>query len=275
VDNQGTFRDITNNVGAVQNHIRYDSFGKITSQTNANFSTRFNYTGREYDAETGLYFYRSRYYDPVVGRFIGEDAIGFGGGDANLYRYVGNGPTNFADPFGVAAFDNTVNPLDYLNLSNNSNRIKYNTIQGIHNISCHPLLIAGLNLDELLCNLGIRRRATAFRPVEKFRSPDGLLTDGTYRVLRSLMQPHETGSTASGRSQFLTRFRGEAADTLVLDAARLADQLCLWVDGGRKAKVQIVNSPIGILGSGKLTHWITIHRRANGIIHGHPSSPPK
>jgi RHS repeat-associated protein len=100
-DNQGTVRDITNNVGAVQNHIRYDSFGRITSQTNANFSTRFNYTGREFDAETGLYFYRSRYYDPGVGRFIGEDAIGFAGGDANLYRYVGNSPVNFVDPFGL------------------------------------------------------------------------------------------------------------------------------------------------------------------------------
>jgi RHS repeat-associated protein len=103
MDNQGTIRDITNNVGAVQNHIRYDSFGRITSQTNANFNTRFNYTGREFDAETGLYFYRSRYYDPVVGRFIGEDAIGFGGGDVNLYRYVGNGPVNAIDPFGKTA----------------------------------------------------------------------------------------------------------------------------------------------------------------------------
>jgi RHS repeat-associated protein len=99
-DNQGTVRDITNNVGAVQNHIRYDSFGRITSQTNASFSTRFNYTGREFDAETGLYYYRSRYYDPGVGRFIGEDAIGFAGGDVNLYRYVGNSPNNFFDPFG-------------------------------------------------------------------------------------------------------------------------------------------------------------------------------
>jgi RHS repeat-associated protein len=99
-DNQGTVRDITNNVGGVQNHLRYDSFGRITSQTNANFNTRFNYTGREFDAETGLYFYRSRYYDPGVGRFIGEDSIGFGGGDANLYRYVGNSPVNWIDLFG-------------------------------------------------------------------------------------------------------------------------------------------------------------------------------
>jgi hypothetical protein len=47
-----------------------------------------------------MYYYRSRYYDPVVGKFIGEDAIGFQGGDANLYRYVGNSAVNAIDPFG-------------------------------------------------------------------------------------------------------------------------------------------------------------------------------
>jgi RHS repeat-associated protein len=64
-------------------------------------NTRFDYTERDFDAVTGLYFYRSRYYDPGVGRFIGEDAIGFAGGDANLYRYVGNSSTNFTDPYGL------------------------------------------------------------------------------------------------------------------------------------------------------------------------------
>jgi RHS repeat-associated protein len=102
-DNQGTIRDITNTAGAVQNHITYNSFGRIISQTNANVYTRFNYTGREFDGETGLYYYRSRYYDCVVGRFLSEDAIGFKAGDANLYRYVGNSPVNAIDPFGRAS----------------------------------------------------------------------------------------------------------------------------------------------------------------------------
>jgi RHS repeat-associated protein len=76
-DNQGTIRDITNNAGAIQNHITYNSFGRFITQTNANVNTRFDYTGREFDGETGLYYYRSRYYDCVVGRFLSEDAIGF------------------------------------------------------------------------------------------------------------------------------------------------------------------------------------------------------
>lgn len=45
-------------------------------------------------------------YDPTVGRFITEDPIGFDGGDANTYRYVGNSPTNATDPSGLAGIEN-------------------------------------------------------------------------------------------------------------------------------------------------------------------------
>jgi RHS repeat-associated protein len=60
---------------------------------------RSSSSGRENDG-TGLYFYRARYYDPTLQRFISEDPIGFGGGQANLYAYVGNSPLNMIDPTG-------------------------------------------------------------------------------------------------------------------------------------------------------------------------------
>jgi RHS repeat-associated protein len=99
-DNQGTVRDLVDNSGNVVNHIVYDSFGNITSQTHPNIDTRFTYTGRELDAETGLYYYRARYYDAAVGSFISVDPIGFEAGDSNLYRYVLNSPINYTDPSG-------------------------------------------------------------------------------------------------------------------------------------------------------------------------------
>ncbi len=55
---------------------------------------------REWDPEIGLYYYRARYYDPKIGRFISEDPIDFLGG-INFYTYVGNDPSTLADPFGL------------------------------------------------------------------------------------------------------------------------------------------------------------------------------
>jgi RHS repeat-associated protein len=100
-DHQGSIRQIVDNGGALLNQITYDSYGNITHQTNPSVTFRFGYTGREWDGETGQYYYRARYYDARVGRFLSTDPIGFTAGDANLYRYVGNSPTNFTDPSGL------------------------------------------------------------------------------------------------------------------------------------------------------------------------------
>src|SRR5881296_3857882 len=77
----------------------YEPFGKTTA-TGATSSSTFQYTGRENDG-TGLYYYRARYYNPTLQRFISEDPIGFGGGSPNLYSYVSNSPTNGSDPSGL------------------------------------------------------------------------------------------------------------------------------------------------------------------------------
>jgi RHS repeat-associated protein len=102
-DQLGTVKDWVNNSGSVANHVRYDSFGGVVSQSNPAFGSRYGFTGREWDAETGLYYYRSRYYNPGIGRFIGEDSVGFDAGDVNLYRYVGNRPVERIDPSGMVS----------------------------------------------------------------------------------------------------------------------------------------------------------------------------
>jgi RHS repeat-associated protein len=58
-------------------------------------------SGYYWDEDTGLYLMGLRWYDSTTGRFLTRDPIGFGGGDANLYRYVGNNPLNEVDPFGT------------------------------------------------------------------------------------------------------------------------------------------------------------------------------
>jgi RHS repeat-associated protein len=77
----------------------YNAFG-VTTATGTT-PNRFRYTGREWDSETGLYYYRARYYDPSVGRFISEDPIRFLGG-INFQRYVSNNPLNRIDPRGLS-----------------------------------------------------------------------------------------------------------------------------------------------------------------------------
>jgi RHS repeat-associated protein len=54
----------------------------------------------ESHTESGLYYYRARYYDPSAGRFLSEDPLGFKAG-GNFYRYVRNRPTNLTDPTGL------------------------------------------------------------------------------------------------------------------------------------------------------------------------------
>jgi RHS repeat-associated protein len=97
-DNLGTVRHIVDNNGVVQNTLTYDAFGRILTGTPA--YDAFAFTGREWDQETGQYFYRGRYYDPFTGCFESEDPTGLGP-DVNLYRYVGNSPTNATDPSGL------------------------------------------------------------------------------------------------------------------------------------------------------------------------------
>lgn len=60
----------------------------------------YRYTGRRFDSETGLYYYRARYYSPVLGRFLQVDPVGYGD-DLNLHAYVGNDPLNRVDPTGM------------------------------------------------------------------------------------------------------------------------------------------------------------------------------
>jgi RHS repeat-associated protein len=94
----GSTLALVDSSGAVQTEYTYEPFGKTTASGAASGNTS-QFTGRESD-DTNLYYYRARYYSPIMQRFIGEDPIGLAGGDANLYAYVGNSPTSFTDPFG-------------------------------------------------------------------------------------------------------------------------------------------------------------------------------
>jgi RHS repeat-associated protein len=85
----------------------YDVYGRPTIKnasgtvlTTSAVGNRYMFTGREYDSETGNYYYRARYYSPNIGRFLQTDPVGYYD-SMNLYQYCGNNPLNWADPLGL------------------------------------------------------------------------------------------------------------------------------------------------------------------------------
>jgi len=82
-------------------HLAYDAFGNVKIHAAA-VDLLFQFTGRMHDEKTGLQNNLNRWYDAAVGKWLSEDPSGFEAGDANLYRYCGNGPTNGVDPRGLA-----------------------------------------------------------------------------------------------------------------------------------------------------------------------------
>jgi RHS repeat-associated protein len=99
-DALGSVNAITNSSATVQNSYLYDAWGQVKTQTGS-LANPFVYTSRE-AGEAGLNFYRARYYQPSIGRFLQEDPLPPAGADST-YLYADLDPALFADPFGMEA----------------------------------------------------------------------------------------------------------------------------------------------------------------------------
>lgn len=138
-DRLGSTRDIVNGAGSLISHIDYASFGAPQLQHNTNNHGRILFSGREYDGITGLYAYRTRWFDAESMRFVSEDLIGFRSGDHNLFRYVFNSPINASDPWGLAP------GVDYVKLVRERagrllerSRVLAQRLRGFHRLSQDP-----------------------------------------------------------------------------------------------------------------------------------------
>jgi RHS repeat-associated protein len=100
-DALGSVIALTNSSGSTVELYEYSVYGQVAA-SDANIPNRFMFTGREFDSDTGLYYYRARYYNPEIGRFLQTDPIGYGDG-MNWYRYGCNSPLGVSDPFGLSS----------------------------------------------------------------------------------------------------------------------------------------------------------------------------
>ncbi len=113
-DNQGSVRDVVQFIyGLTTNvdHICYSAYGQIAHESNASYNPGIGYTGQYWDVAAGMYYCEARWYDPSTGRYMSDDPTGFSAGDANLYRYVFNDPTNLVDPTGEVVGGANITPM--------------------------------------------------------------------------------------------------------------------------------------------------------------------
>ncbi len=111
-DALGSTVNLTNDSGSIQVRYQYDAWGHYRSQTGSSWN-RFAFTGHEKDEESGLYYFKARYYDPDTGRFLSQDSyLGEAGTPPSLHRYLYaySNPGVYVDLLGYANATATARP---------------------------------------------------------------------------------------------------------------------------------------------------------------------
>ncbi|MCU0706472.1 MAG: hypothetical protein MUF18_21155, partial [Fimbriiglobus sp.] len=111
-DQVGSVRQVFDNTGNATGSRTYSAFGQVTVSGGSGLD-RYGWSGTTTDALTGLVGDDARQYDPGLGRWTSDDPLGFAAGDANVSRYVGNGPTNATDPSGLDWVKSLLGPSEY------------------------------------------------------------------------------------------------------------------------------------------------------------------
>lgn len=104
----GSVTQLTNSAGGIVEQYEYDSYGAVSIFDGAYLPLTVSavgnpvlFTGQRLDGESGLYFYKSRYYSALLGRFLQRDPLGYFDG-LSLYEYAFNSPSNFIDQYGLS-----------------------------------------------------------------------------------------------------------------------------------------------------------------------------
>jgi RHS repeat-associated protein len=135
----GSITAITDANGNIIERVYYDLYGMSTFKdasgnvlSKSSIGNNILFQGREYDPELNLYYFSARYYDPIMGRFLQTDPMGYAD-SMNLYQAFGMNPVNFVDPFGEGVLTIKINkkPVkDLFEIPGNIERVKKGYKQG-------------------------------------------------------------------------------------------------------------------------------------------------
>ena len=125
-DNQNSVVAWSDATGALVASRAFDPYGEPPAWS----GPRFSYTGQAMIPQAQLYFYKSRVYDPDLGRFLQTDTIGYAG-DVNAYAYVGNDPISGSDPTGTDGVECSTQPCStyYLFYTQYATALDYSHVQ--------------------------------------------------------------------------------------------------------------------------------------------------
>jgi len=183
-DALGSITSLSNSAGSLAQSYTFDSFGNTTNSSGSLTNT-FQFTGRELDSETMLYFMRARYFSPATGRFLSEDPTRFLAGE-NFYSYVENDATNYVDSFGLC--------------SNDVKRIVNAARNAVNNMTMNGERIYGGNLNNYLSTF---RKLNPFSKLPPYKGC-GEQTDNVVNQITPLIPSMECNWQPTMHFEFLT-----------------------------------------------------------------------
>ena len=138
-DHLGSSSYITNLDGEVVQHIEYVPFGEVFIEERNNiWNTPYLFNAKEFDEETGLYYYGARYYDSRLSLWISTDLLEEDNYNVSTYCYVFNNPLRFIDPTGLAG-DEPDGWSITGNFIKGVGQSLWGTVEGVWNVVRHPI----------------------------------------------------------------------------------------------------------------------------------------
>jgi RHS repeat-associated protein len=160
----GSVRSVSNSQAGLEDRYEYDAFGKPYKGDLEN-GMSLGYTGKPYDAATGMYDYGYRDYKPENARFTTVDPIRDG---ANWFSYVNNDPVNWVDPWGLMASDKANTPIiEGVGITVYATALSANNITHLNSLD--PITVdKATTMISNLVNNGVNIEiVSSFRTVEK------------------------------------------------------------------------------------------------------------